>query len=89
MIQDTKDQLEHLTAAEVLSQIVEQSGYIKELQQQGTDEADNRIANIYELYNAVQQFQEDNEENSLEAFLASASLSSDLDGLNEEQQKFP
>ena len=87
MIQETKDQLDNLTAGEVLSYIIEQSGYIKELQQQGTDEADNRIANIYELYNAVQQFQEDNEENSLEAFLASASLSSDLDDLNEKQQK--
>jgi DNA helicase II / ATP-dependent DNA helicase PcrA len=87
MIQSTKDQLDNLTAAEVLSHIIEQTGYVTELQQQGTDEADNRIANIYELYNAVQQFQEDNEENSLEAFLASASLSSDLDDLNEEQQK--
>ena len=87
MIQETKDQLDKLTAAEVLSHIIEQTGYVSELQQQGTDEADNRIANIYELYNAIQQFQEDNEENSLEAFLASASLSSDLDGLEEEQQK--
>ena len=87
MIQQTKDQLDNLTAAEVLSHIIEQTGYVTQLQQQGTDEADNRIANIYELYNAVQQFQEDNEENSLEAFLASASLSSDLDDLNEQQQK--
>ena len=87
MIQETKDQLDNLTATEILSYVMEQSGYVKELQQQGTDEADNRITNIYELYNAVQQFQEDNEENSLEAFLASASLSSDLDDLNEKQQK--
>ena len=87
MIQETKDRQENLTAAEVLSHIIEQTGYVTELQQQGTDEADNRIANIYELYNAVQQFQEDNEETSLEAFLASASLASDLDGLDEQQQK--
>ncbi|MGL5939034.1 MAG: DNA helicase PcrA [Waterburya sp.] len=87
MIQSTKEQLDNLTAGEVLNHIIEQSGYVKELQQQGTDEADNRIANIYELYNAVQQFQEDNEDTSLEAFLASASLASDLDNLEEEQQK--
>ena len=87
MIQGLKDNLDNLTAGEVLNHVLEQSGYVKELQQQGTDEADNRIANIYELYNAVQQFQEDNEETSLEAFLASASLASDLDGLDEEQQK--
>jgi len=87
MIQGLKDNLDHLTAGDVLNHVIEQSGYVKELQQQGTDEADNRIANIYELNNAIQQFQEDNEETSLEAFLASASLSSDLDGLDEEQQK--
>ena len=87
MIQDTKDQLDNLTAIDVLNHVMEQSGYITELQQQGNDEADNRIANISELGNAVQQFQEDNEDNSLAAFLASASLSSDLDDLNEEQQK--
>ncbi|MEL6439541.1 MAG: DNA helicase PcrA [Cyanobacteria bacterium J06621_8] len=87
MIQGLQRQLEQLTAGEVLNLIIEQSGYVKELQQQGTDEADNRIANIYELYNAVQQFQEDNEETSLEAFLASASLASDLDSMDEEQQK--
>ena len=87
MIQNTKDQLETLSASEVLNYIIEESGYVSELQQQGTDEADNRIANIYELYNAVQQFQEDNEETSLEAFLASATLASDLDNLDEEQQK--
>ena len=86
MIQETKDRLDDLTAGEVLNHIIEQTGYVKELQQQGTDEADNRIANIYELYNAVQQFQEDNEETSLEAFLASASLASDLDSLDEQQQ---
>ena len=87
MIQRLKDNLDTLTAGDVLNHVLEESGYVKELQQQGTDEADNRIANIYELSNAIQQFQEDNEETSLEAFLASASLSSDLDDLNEEQQK--
>ncbi|MCC0179524.1 DNA helicase PcrA [Waterburya agarophytonicola K14] len=87
MIQGLKDNLDKLTAGDVLNHVLEESGYVQELQQQGTDEADNRIANIYELSNAIQQFQEDNEETSLEAFLASASLSSDLDGLDEEQQK--
>ncbi|WP_036482749.1 DNA helicase PcrA [Myxosarcina sp. GI1] len=87
MIENVKEQLETLTAAEILSQILDESNYVRELQKQGTDEADNRIENIYELYNAVQQFQEDNEETSLEAFLASASLASDLDNLDEAQQK--
>lgn len=87
LIQGLKDNLDTLSAGEILNIVIEKTGYVQELQQQGTDEADNRIANIYELYNAVQQFQEDNEETSLEAFLASASLASDLDGVDEAEQK--
>jgi DNA helicase-2/ATP-dependent DNA helicase PcrA len=87
MIQQLQAQLENLTAADVLNQIMAESGYVEDLKTQGTDEADNRLENIFELYNAVTQFQEDNEEKSLEAFLASASLSSDLDNLEEGQTK--
>ncbi len=86
-IAEIQAQLEDLTAAEVLNHIMEVSGYVQELKAQGTDEADNRLANIFELYNAVVQFQEDNEETSLEAFLASASLASDLDNLEQGQEK--
>jgi DNA helicase-2/ATP-dependent DNA helicase PcrA len=86
-IAEIQAQLENLTASEVLNHIMEVSGYVQELKAQGTDEADNRLANIFELYNAVVQFQEDNEETSLEAFLASASLASDLDNLEQGQEK--
>ncbi len=87
LIQDAQAKLEELTAAEILSYVMENSGYVDTLKQQGTDEADNRIENIYELYNAVMQFQEDNEETSLEAFLSSAALASDLDNLEEGEAK--
>jgi DNA helicase-2/ATP-dependent DNA helicase PcrA len=86
-IAEIQAQLENLTAAEVFNHIMEVSGYVQELKVQGTDEADNRLANIFELYNAVVQFQEDNEDTSLEAFLASASLASDLDNLEQGQEK--
>ncbi len=66
---------------------MEDSGYIDELKQQGTEEADTRIENIQELYSAVVQFQEENEETNLQEFLASASLASDLDNLQEGQEK--
>ncbi len=87
LIQNAKEKLEEYTAAEILSYIMEASEYIEVLKQQGTDEADNRIENIYELYNAVMQFQEDNEETSLEAFLSSAALASDLDNLEQGDSK--
>ncbi|MBW4612669.1 MAG: DNA helicase PcrA [Desmonostoc vinosum HA7617-LM4] len=71
--------------AEILLGLLEDSGYVKDLQTQGTDEAEDRIQNVQELYNAALQFQEENEDVSLTAFLASAALSSDLDNLKEGQ----
>jgi DNA helicase-2/ATP-dependent DNA helicase PcrA len=63
------------------------SGYVEDLKQKGTEEADNRLANIAELYNAVLQFQAENEETKLTDFLANASLASDLDDLQEAEEK--
>ncbi len=68
---------------EIVTGIIEDSGYVQELQTQGTDEALERVQNIQELVNATIQFQEENETPTLEAYLASAALSSDLDNLQE------
>ncbi|QNP30469.1 DNA helicase PcrA [Cylindrospermopsis curvispora] len=80
-----KWQTTQVPASEVLEGILEDSGYLRDLMDQGTDEADNRISNVKELYNAVSQFQDENRGNdiSLQAFLQSAALSSDLDNLSE------
>ncbi|MFN7865290.1 MAG: 3'-5' exonuclease, partial [bacterium] len=87
IIQNLQEKITDLSASEILDQIMEDSGYIDELKQQGTEEADTRIENIQELYSAVVQFQEENEETNLQEFLASASLASDLDNLQEGQEK--
>ena len=87
MIKSFQSQIDTLPASEILDQMMKASGYLDELQAKGTEEADNRLANIAELYNAVLQFQEDNEDTSLTGFLSNASLASDLDNLQEEQDK--
>ena len=79
-------QVEVLAASKIVQGIMEESGYIDDLKKQGTDEAQDRLENIFELYNAVLQFEEENEEANLETFLANASLSSDLDNLEEGQK---
>ncbi|WP_041229918.1 DNA helicase PcrA [Rippkaea orientalis] len=87
MIKSFQEQLDSLSGAEILNQVMEASGYVDDLKQKGTEEADNRLANIFELYNAVLQFQEDSEDQSLQGFLSNASLASDLDDLKEGQEK--
>jgi DNA helicase-2/ATP-dependent DNA helicase PcrA len=86
-IQSFQKQIQTLSAAEILNQVMKDSGYVEDLKNKGTEEADNRVENIFELYNAISQFQEDNEDASLTAFLSSASLSSDLDNMEEGQEK--
>lgn len=88
IIQKWRGELDSLPANEVVQGILEDSGYVKDLQEQGTEEALDRVQNVQELYNAVLQFQEENPEDpSLIAFLASAALASDADNLSEDQQK--
>jgi DNA helicase-2/ATP-dependent DNA helicase PcrA len=83
IINDCQTKIEEKPAAEILNQILNTSGYLEDLKQQGTDEAENRGENLNELLNAMLQFQEDNEDSTLESFLSNAALASDLDNLQE------
>lgn len=83
LIQKWQTQLEVLPASQIVQGIMEDSGYIDDLKKQGTDEAQDRLQNVVELFNAVKQFEEENDEPSLGNFLENASLSSDLDNLEE------
>lgn len=87
IIQTWQEKADEISASEIVQGILEDSGYVRDLKAQGTDEADDRLGNVQELYNAVLQFEEENEETNLMMFLANASLASDLDGLNDEKDE--
>ncbi|MDX2214076.1 MAG: DNA helicase PcrA [Oculatellaceae cyanobacterium bins.114] len=87
MLRNLQDQVETLPASQIVQTLLQESGYVQDLKQQGTDEADDRLQNVQELYNAVLQFEEENEDATLLTFLASASLASDLDDLQQDQHK--
>ncbi|BAY92924.1 MULTISPECIES: DNA helicase PcrA [unclassified Tolypothrix] len=83
MISRWQGEIGTMPAAEIVQGILEDSGYVQDLLSQGTDESQDRIQNVQELYNAVLQFQEENEDATLQGFLQSTALSSDLDNLKE------
>jgi len=83
LIKKYRERLDNAKGSEIIQELLEDSGYIDALKADGTDEALERVGNVQELYNAVLQFEEENEDNSLLAFLANASLASDLDDVNE------
>ncbi|MFE4108116.1 DNA helicase PcrA [Almyronema epifaneia] len=86
VIKTWQSRLETAEASTVVQGIIDDVGYIQDLKSKGTDEDLDRIQNVQELYNAVLQFQEESENKSLQEFLANASLASDLDNLDEQQQ---
>jgi DNA helicase-2/ATP-dependent DNA helicase PcrA len=86
IIKACQAEINEKSALEILQKVMEISGYVAKLKEDNTDEADNRLENINELYNAVNQYQEDNQDYTLQGFLSNASLASDLDDIKEEDK---
>ncbi|MEB3316747.1 MAG: UvrD-helicase domain-containing protein [Cyanobacteriota bacterium] len=79
LVRDLQRRLQEAPPAELVQRVMEQSGYLAELIAEATDEAEDRRRNLNELVNAALQYQEENEEGSLEGFLATAALAGDAD----------
>ena len=58
------------------------TGYVKELEAEGTEEARARIENIDELINKAASYEEDAQEPSLEGFLSEVALVADIDSMD-------
>jgi DNA helicase-2/ATP-dependent DNA helicase PcrA len=87
LVNDLQRSAQDAPPSELVQKVMEQSGYLAELIATGTDEAEDRRRNLNELVNAALQYQEENEEGSLEDFLASAALASDADSKDTEQDR--
>ena len=68
---------------EFIGLVIEKSGYIKELQDDGSPEELARIENLQELVNVANEFEPDDKDNKLGEFLAQVALVSDIDGMEE------
>ncbi|MEI7664942.1 MAG: UvrD-helicase domain-containing protein [Synechococcaceae cyanobacterium ELA263] len=87
LVCDLQRRAQEAPPSELVQRVMEQSGYVAELLAEGSDEAEDRRRNLGELVNAALQYQEENEEGSLEDFLASAALASDADSKDTEQDR--
>ena len=68
-----------MSLPEFIAFVVEQTGYLAELKQEDTEEAQTRIENLQELVNVARDFSPEEEDNILGEFLAQVALVSDLD----------
>ncbi len=69
----------------LLKEILDKTGYLEQLEQEGDEESISRGENIRELLSATLEYEEKNPEASLGDFLASLALMSDVDSLEDDR----
>lgn len=87
LIEDLKSKKEEVQVSELIKMVLSKSGYTKALELENTVEAESRIQNLDELLTVAMEFEEEYAENSLNEFLESITLSSDVDNLEESDDK--
>lgn len=76
---------EDLSVTKMIEMILDKTGYMQELKNEGTVESETRIENLNEFKTVTLEFEQKSEDQSLEAFLAGISLISDLDTYQEKE----
>ena len=88
-IQAFRAKAEELSLTELMEDILEVTGYRKELELEGTDEADARIENIDELISKVTSYEENciDEPPTLSGFLEEVALVADIDSVDDDENR--
>ncbi len=84
LISNLRRRAESGGVADLLVAVMEESGYVRELQSEDTHDARARLENLQELVGVARDYEANDEEPSLAGFLANIALVSDLDALEED-----
>jgi DNA helicase-2/ATP-dependent DNA helicase PcrA len=79
LIQQFITQLTESSVPDLVSSLLHETGYLAQLEREGTPEALSRIENLQELISAAQDFAQRSEDVSLHAFLDMVALLTDVD----------
>ena len=83
-IQTMRSKATILGISELLQEVIDETGYVKDLEAEGTDEAEARIENIDELISKAVSYEETAEQPTLSGFLEEVALVADIDGMEED-----
>jgi DNA helicase II / ATP-dependent DNA helicase PcrA len=78
-LQGYRDLADTLPLGELAAAVMQDSGYLARLRAQGSEEAQDRMANLQELVTAMQVFDDNSGEKGLASFLEQVALVSDLE----------
>jgi len=79
LIDELNEKKKEIKGSELLTELIKGISYYEDLKKEGEFKAQSKIENIKELILAVQEFEENNEDNSLTAFLEYVALITDID----------
>jgi DNA helicase II / ATP-dependent DNA helicase PcrA len=82
LIGDFRKRADTMSVGDLLVNVMEDSGYVRELQAEDTHDARARLENLQELVGVAREYEANDPEPSLAGFLANLSLISDLDSLD-------
>jgi DNA helicase II / ATP-dependent DNA helicase PcrA len=82
LIGDFRRRADSAGVADLLVNVMEDSGYVRELQSEDTHDARARLENLQELIGVAREYEASDPEPSLAGFLANIALISDLDALD-------
>lgn len=83
MIQSFRSKQEFYSLEELVRDVLELTGYVKELEESDEEDAADRIENIEELVSKVVAYEEENDEPTLSEFLEEVALVADIDRVDD------
>ncbi len=87
MIQAFRSKLEFYGLEDLIKDVIETTGYVKELEDSNEEDAESRIENIDELISKIVAFEEIHDQPTLGEFLEEVALVADVDNVQEGSNK--
>lgn len=87
MIKSLSAVADEISMSDLLAQLLEKSGYRLSLMSDADPKNADRLQNVDEFVNTVKQYELENDDPSLSAFLEEIALVSDIDSMNESEDK--
>ncbi|PAD39555.1 DNA helicase PcrA [Terribacillus sp. 7520-G] len=84
MISNWSNQMEFLTATDMVEQVLEGSGYEEMLKAERSIESQSRLENLEEFKTVTKNFEQTSEDKSLVAFLTDLALIADIDSMDDD-----
>lgn len=87
MIQAFRSKLEFFSLEDLMNDIIEVTGYVRELEASDDEDAENRLEHIDEFISKIVSYEETHEEPNLSEFLEEVALVADIDGVDSDDNK--